>query len=342
MSDVRPIDAHARSPEIDLSIRAAWLYYVHGLGQEEVARRLNLSRSKVTRLLSQAREAGFVKVSVEHETVESLALADWISNHFGVEEVILTPFARPEIADRAAADRAGRQAVGIVAANHIARRLQAAGRITVGLGWGRTVSEMITALPALSKPDLTLVSLLGASSNDDGSGSYSLALKFAGATGGRAHTFAAPLIVDDPAVAALLRQDGAIRETLAIAADSDFHILGVGDVSMDNLYFAAAGLGSETIRGLKEVGAVCEIAGRFLDRNGRPAATRLNDRTLGIDHETLVAADVIVLAAGRRKAEPLEALLKAGIPRTIIIDDEVAQALAERAARRGEPAPASA
>lgn len=322
MSDVKPTDA-------DLCIRAAWLYYVHGLGQEEVGRQLSLSRTKVTRLLQQAREAGYVKVSVEHETVESLALADWISAHYRVERCILTPFARLPTTDASAAEIAGRQAVGIVAANHVARQMQASGTLTIGLGWGRTLSALIAALPAMSKPDLAVVSVIGASVVDDGTASYSLALKLAGATNGSARTFAAPLVMAHAETAEAMRRDPVIGETLRLAASADLVLIGCGDVSNDNPYFHSASIDSETVEALRKAGAVCECVGRFLDRNGQLVDTPLHARTMGIDIDSLRQRDVIVLASGRRKAAPLKALLKAGIARTIIVDDEIAQALAE-------------
>src|SRR5688572_24255161 len=43
---------------------AARLYYIDGMGQTEVARFVNVSQSKVSRLLAQARERGIVRISV--------------------------------------------------------------------------------------------------------------------------------------------------------------------------------------------------------------------------------------------------------------------------------------
>jgi DNA-binding transcriptional regulator LsrR (DeoR family) len=316
--------------DADICIRAAWLYYVHGLGQEEVGRQLHLSRSKVTRLLSQARDAGYVKVSVEHETVESLALADWIAANYNVRQCLLTPFARPPTTDPAASEAASRQSVGIVAANHIARRLQASGPITMGLGWGRTLDAFISALPAMSKPDLAVVSVIGASRVDDGTTSYSLALRLARATGGTAQTFASPLLMESAETAEAVRRDATIRATLDLAARADVIMLGCGDVSADNPYFRSAGIDVATIETLRRLGAVCEFAGRFLDGNGCLVPSTLDARTMGIGLDQLASLEVIVVASGRQKASPLKALLKSGLVHTIVIDDDIAQSLAER------------
>ncbi|WP_287372511.1 sigma factor-like helix-turn-helix DNA-binding protein, partial [Oceanithermus sp.] len=47
----------------DLVTVAAWLYYHQGLKQEEVARRLGVSRVKVTRLLARARASSRVTLT---------------------------------------------------------------------------------------------------------------------------------------------------------------------------------------------------------------------------------------------------------------------------------------
>ena len=44
--------------KISLLARIAWMYYIQELTQEEIARKLDFSRTKVTRLLAQAREEG--------------------------------------------------------------------------------------------------------------------------------------------------------------------------------------------------------------------------------------------------------------------------------------------
>ena len=56
-------------------IEAAWLYHIGQMSQEEVSRRMGLSRFKVLRLLAEARERGLVRISLEHETTRTLALS---------------------------------------------------------------------------------------------------------------------------------------------------------------------------------------------------------------------------------------------------------------------------
>ena len=49
----------------DLAIYVAWLSYIGGYTQAEIADRLSLSRAKVHRLIGEAHQAGYVHVYID-------------------------------------------------------------------------------------------------------------------------------------------------------------------------------------------------------------------------------------------------------------------------------------
>ena len=54
-----------------LLTQVALLYYEEGLTQREIARRLSISRSKISRLLTEARNEGIVEIKVERPIMVS-------------------------------------------------------------------------------------------------------------------------------------------------------------------------------------------------------------------------------------------------------------------------------
>ena len=52
-------------PELSLASRAAWLSYIGGFRQEDIATRLGISRVKVNRLIALAHRQGLIRVFVE-------------------------------------------------------------------------------------------------------------------------------------------------------------------------------------------------------------------------------------------------------------------------------------
>ena len=62
------------APSSDLGVRAAWLYHIEGLTQEQIARAMKISRAKVIRLLAAARDSGVVRIRIDAKAGEQVAL----------------------------------------------------------------------------------------------------------------------------------------------------------------------------------------------------------------------------------------------------------------------------
>ncbi|WP_371311761.1 sugar-binding transcriptional regulator [Pseudovibrio flavus] len=320
-----------RNPDEDLMVRASWLYYAHGLGQEEVANRLGVSRTKVTRLLSSARDEGIVKISVDHDMTETLALSDWIARTYNLRECLITPLQQDSDTSTELTDNLARQSVGMVAADYIARHLKNIGPATVGIGSGRTIAEMIQCFPTVRKPNMKVVSLLGSPRRDNGTSAYLMASNFAQVTAAEAYPLPAPILTSSAHIARTLETDEAIRNALEMGRGSDFNIISCAHFAPGNTYCEMIGVHDTEKEALDHAGVVCEIAGVFLTENGALADIDLNERMIGVGLENLIAANNIILAATPDKALALQAILLSGIASTIIIDHSVAEILVRNA-----------
>jgi DNA-binding transcriptional regulator LsrR (DeoR family) len=300
----------------------AWLYHVGQLSQEEVSRRLGMSRFKVLRLLAEARERGLVRVTLEHETVATLDLAGRLAGRWGLREVQVAPL--PPGAD----DDHARRAVGIVAAGLLAR-LGSAGTPTIGLGWGRTVAAMADGLTGLRNPRLRFVSLMGTMTRVSGTGPFDVTTRLAAATGGTALVLPAPFLCDSEADAQVILRQRLVRETLEVARSADHAFVSVGECTRGALLFASGILSEADVEALLRSGAVADTTGKFLCEDGRLADTDLNRRTPSIGLDGLAATDVTLLAAGRGKAQAARAVLRAGFVDRLVTDAQLAAVLAE-------------
>src|ERR1700739_2120448 len=59
----------------ELLLRAAWYYYKDELTQDEIARRLSMSRASVGRLLDRARKVGLVSISLNTAYLDAFELS---------------------------------------------------------------------------------------------------------------------------------------------------------------------------------------------------------------------------------------------------------------------------
>ena len=77
--------------KVDKSILAkiAKLYYNDGLTQSEISKELDLERSRISRLLKQAKELGIVKISINESYVEQFELGEKIKKKYNLKDVVL-------------------------------------------------------------------------------------------------------------------------------------------------------------------------------------------------------------------------------------------------------------
>jgi DNA-binding transcriptional regulator LsrR (DeoR family) len=302
-------------------IQAAWLYHVGQLSQEDVSRRMGLSRFKVLRLLQEARDRGLVRVTIEVGTTTTLALGDRLAAAFGLTEVLVAPDSGSDAA-------AARRAVGQMAAGWLTR-IGREGEVTIGLGWGRTVAAMSDALVGLRNPGLCFVSLMGSMTHTSATSPFDVCLRLAALTGGRAVFLPAPFLADTPADAALIRDQRMVRAALSVARSADHMVISVGECTPDALLQTTGVLTPAEVADLAATGAVADTTGKFFTAGGGLAGTDLNARAPSIDLDDLHRASVTLLAAGQGKARATRAVLAAGFVNRLIVDEALAGALLE-------------
>lgn len=308
--------------DIDNMLQAAWLYHVGQMSQEEVSRRLGISRFKVLRLLADARDQGFVRVSLEHETLATLRLGQRLTDLFGLAEVQVAP-----IPGGGADDAFARRAVGLVAAGYLTRIGRTEGPQTIGLGWGRTLAAMAASLTGLRNPQLQFVSLMGSMSRKAQTSPFDVCVRLAALTQGSAVFLPAPFLTDSEADCRVILRQRLVRETLEVARSSQHAIIGLGECTPDALLYTSGILAADDVEALRRAGAVADSTGKFFCADGSLADTDLNHRAPSIGLEDLRRQDVMLLSAGVGKTEATLAVLRAGFVDRLIVDEGLATAM---------------
>lgn len=313
----------------DLLVQVAWLYHVGGQSQEEVGQALGISRFKVTRMLADARERGIVRVAIEHETTETLLMADRLRQRYGLTEAIVTPglSATAEAAPSAARSDIARRGVGIAAAGLLSRMLAAEDPVTIGIGWGRTIAAMTNAITGVRKKDARFVSLMGSLTRTAATNPFDVCTRLAAIVGGEAYFLPAPFILDSEEAYRVIMDQRIVKETLEVARGADAAFVSVGECKPDALLFSSGIISPEEFQRLKAAGAVADTTGKFFDARGRIVDSDLNRRTPSIGLEDLHRQDVVLLAAGEEKQEATRALLLGGFVKRLVVDGDLARTL---------------
>ncbi len=324
---------HASDDE--LIVRTAWLYHVAGLTQEEVARRVGLHRSRVNRLLAEARERGLVSVTIHHESGRELDAERTIAERFGLDFCLSTPAIGVEgdvATDPAALRMQGliaRRAVGTAGANFLRGKL-GDGPLKVGVSWGRTLEQVAQQLSGVRNPQALFVSLLGSLTRNSASNPFEVVQAFAARTGGEGHFLPVPFIADSAADRDVLLSQRSVAEALTLARSADLFLISAGELTDTAFLRTQSMVSAEELRDIRDRGAVCDTLGRLFDAGGREVRHELSGRTLAVDPEDLRGRRVVLVAGGLEKTEAIDGLLRAGLVAGLITDGDTALALASR------------
>src|SRR5450631_4912786 len=76
---------------LDEAARAGWLYYVAGNTQDEIARKLGISRQSAQRLVSLAISERLIKVRLDHPIARCLELGATLKKRFDLQFCEIAP-----------------------------------------------------------------------------------------------------------------------------------------------------------------------------------------------------------------------------------------------------------
>ena len=307
--------------DADVRTRAAWLYYMEGLTQDAVAQTLGMTRARVLRMLASCREDGTVQITVTSPITRCVTLERQIEKRHGVERAVVIP--RPQDP----ADTA--DLIGAATGTYLSSILTDG--MTIGLGWGRTLSSSLSALPQRQFSKFTVVSLLGGLTRATAFNPSEFAWRFADRLGAECFMMAAPVFAPSPEVRdALVRHTG-MEDVFAQAGRLDVALVSVGELSPSSTLARYNLVGKDDVASLLRAGAVGDILCRFIDADGRLLAHPLNDCVISADPSLLRRSRRIVLSSGGwEKASAVLAAVRLLKPEVLITDEVVAELLAER------------
>ena len=78
--------SESRATSEDLLLRVAWFYYKDELTQDEIARRLSVSRASVGRMLDRARKVGLVSINLNADHLDAFEVSRQLRRTFQLAE----------------------------------------------------------------------------------------------------------------------------------------------------------------------------------------------------------------------------------------------------------------
>lgn len=301
--------------------KAAWLYYTHGLRQDEVAQHLNISRASVATYLRRARETGIVNISTSTQLFAEDVLARELEDALGLAAVWIVP------EDRHAMDPTAEMPV--VAAAVFLELINKGDR--VGVAWGRTVYHLADVMPYADLQGVTVVQLCG---NLGAPYSYrpdQCTTEIARRLNAEGINVYAPLVLSSEQLADALRNEPVIREQLATISDCQLALYSVGGIEDDSHLVKCGALTPAEMHALGETGAAGVIAGQIIDAEGQWLDCAHNRRCISADLGSIRAiAKRMMVVQEDSKFEPLVAAIKGGFASHLVVTTSMARRLLDR------------
>ena len=302
--------------------QAARLYYEEDANQAEVATRLGLRRATVSRLLSEARRAGIVRIEVVAPAADDLIeLERTTAETVGLERVYIVPSPVPGPIGAALAPALS------VALREIAL---AAGDVLL-VSSGRTVYEAAQA-PMTPLPGVVLVPTIGG--QDEPEPWYAtneIARLLAERVGGVPQFLYAPALPTATLYAGLL-EDPSYQRTLELWRSARAAVMGIGAPPMTRTSLPRF-VPQDALSLRAATGDVCS---RFFDAAGAPVGFPGSERLVATGLEVIrETPSVIGLAAGPAKVPSILTAARAGYVDRLVTDVDTASALVAAASRSG-------
>jgi DNA-binding transcriptional regulator LsrR (DeoR family) len=304
-----------------LRARIAWYYFVAGLTQQEIAERLGIVRARVNKIAGQLRADGSVVVDIRLPLASCVELEEQLKQRFSLKSVTVVPSTEDdEQQRRMIGDGAGVMLDGIISDGQC-----------ISVGWGRTLSSSIKRLRVRKLSDSSVVSLMGGLIHGSETNTFEVSTELAKTLGADCYYVTAPVYCPSAESREILLTHSGVNEVMERARKSDVAIVSCGDLTprtklttIDNVL--------NRLPELKEIGAIGEILGTFLDADGIPVDHPLNQRVIAMAPADLRAIpNSILISGGLYKTEIIQAILSAGYINCLVTDEAVAQRLVSKA-----------
>jgi DNA-binding transcriptional regulator LsrR (DeoR family) len=306
-----------RDRKLDLAAHAAWLYYIAGNTQEEIATKLNVSRQAAQRLVALAVSEKLIKFRLDHPLSECIALAETLRERFGL--------ALCEVVPSDAADNDNLTGIGVCAAAHLESYLMNKTPMVIAFSSGRTLRAMVDQIPSMQQPHHKIVSIIGNMSQYGRAGRYEVVIHLADRVGSQVYPVPTPVVATSVEERQLLQTQRSFLTVKTLAEQAKATYVGVGQIAWNGPLHSDGFINDDELAELIELGAVGEIAGWTYDQHGVLLSKGINKRVASVPLEQPSTRLVIGLASGAKKADAILAALRGRLITGLITDEAAAQ-----------------
>ena len=144
-------------------------------------------------------------------------------------------------------------------------------------------------------------------------------------TNGECFNTGIPLIIESVEQKKLIEKINFIKKIMNMASNTKIKLLSVGGLFESSQIVKSKIFSKESIKKLKEVGAVGEVAGNFFDKEGGIILNKETEKVIGAKIDSFKNSTTVLIAGGKNKISQIQSVLKSGLFTGLITDEETSK-----------------
>lgn len=300
--------------------RILTMHYLEQRNQSDISKLLGLSTAKVNRIIRQARDEGYLEISIKTPFQSLFELEKALTDSSGIPEALVSPTYSDD------PDTVART-VGGAAADYLLQHLRDGDVLCIS--GGKQITEIVNALNPQRNYDVTVVPATGGVQGKHYTDVNHLAMELAERLGGRALQLHAPLFADSADERNMLMEMRQTREVLDRARHADIALLGIGSiVPEDSSYFDLRAMSRADRDALISEGATGDLFAHLFDVDGQLVGHQHNEKLVALTLDELRDIPLSVgVAASASKVNPILGALRGRFFKTLISDEVTTKAV---------------
>lgn len=304
-------------------VKTASLYYIEGMTQDQIAKKVGVSRPVISKHLQKAKDYGIVEVFIKDESLHTVELEKKLEQQFKLKTSIVVPTSGYSSELR-------KKAIGQAAANYVAKNLK--NKKKIGISWGTTLAELVKEFPFVRNEEIKVIPLVGGmGSQQVGIHANQLAYEFAKKLNGVCSYLYAPAFIESDELKERLINMNDVNSVLEEGKNVDMALVGIGSPYQNSILRQVGYVTEQDIEDFKKVGAVGDISSRFVNIEGQPINHKINEKVIGITLEDIKKIPLVIgVAEGINKVESILGVLSGGYLDVLIVDEATAVAILDK------------
>jgi DNA-binding transcriptional regulator LsrR (DeoR family) len=307
--------------------RIAWMYWKQKISQKEIAKKFNINKVQVHRILSEAEKRGSVKVFVEGSFDICRQYEDTLKDRYNLKHIEVVPTESID-SQKTITSTLDPDPLSIVyaGANTILNKIHVEKCRNFGWSTGSTNARIAHILPEI-KENVNFVDTTGSLRSDLSFNPLLGINTLSRKTNGKCYFLGSPYIFPSLKEKHKFYNMQFVKDILKKEEECEYVILGIGSMKGGtSLYNRVKNhphlVDKKIFNQIKKDGAIGESSGNFFDKNGKHFEY---DEIVSKKFKIIQQKKTIAIAGGDEKATAIKSVLLNGCLYGLITDEEAAK-----------------